>query len=338
MPAACPLDEGFAPSLLTVAMNMLVLGGTGFIGSHLAERLAASHHHVRVVDRCPNIWDHAVAGVDYRFFELDDRGELDKALEGIEVVFHLISSTVPKTAEENPLYDVQSNLVGSLFLFERCVARRIRKIVYVSSGGTVYGRPVVLPVAESHATEPECFYGATKLAVEKYLALFNRAHGLDYAILRPSNPYGARQNPHGQQGFIAVLCWKVLSDEETVIWGDGSVVRDYVHVTDVAEALARAGTHATPEKIYNVGSGVGVSLNQLVSIIKTLTKKAPRIRYESARGFDVPAIYLDATRAKNSLLWTPSVELDEGISETLDFARTRLFGTGVESVGEAQGA
>lgn len=321
------LHEAFVPLRFSIFMNMLVLGGTGFIGSYLTENLAANRHRVRVVDHCPNIWGHAVPGVDYRFFELDDRGELDKALEGIEVVFHLISSTVPKTANENPLYDVQSNLVGSLVLFECCVAHKIGKIVYVSSGGTVYGRPVTLPVGESHATEPESFYGATKLAVEKYLALFSKAHGLDYAILRPSNPYGARQNPHGQQGIIAVLCWKMLSGEEIVIWGDGSVVRDYVHVTDVAEAIARAGTQATPERIYNVGSGVGVSLNELVKIITTLTKKSPRIRYEKARGFDVSAIYLDATRVKDSLLWEPSVKLDEGVSQTLDFVRTRLLGT-----------
>ena len=306
---------------------MLILGGTGFIGSHLTERLTANHQRVRVVARRPSIWGHVVPGVDYRFFELDDQRQLDKALEGIEVVFHLISATVPKTANENPLYDVQSNLVGSLFLFERCVARRIRKIVYVSSGGTVYGRPKALPVTENDPTEPECFYGATKLAVEKYLALFSKEHGLDYVILRPSNPYGARQNPRGQQGIIAVLCWKFLSDEEIVIWGDGSVVRDYVYVTDVAEALARAGTHATPERIYNLGSGVGVSLNQLVNIIKTLTKKSPRIRYENARGFDVPTIFLDASRARTRLLWKPSIGLDEGISRTLDFAQTKLFET-----------
>jgi len=272
----------------------------------------------------PSRWKPPVPGVDYRIFELNDRRQLDAALQDIDVVFHLISSTVPKTANDNPLFDVRSNLVDSLILFECCIARKVRKIVYVSSGGTVYGRPVALPVPETHPTEPECFYGVTKLAVEKYLALFGKEHGLDYAILRPSNPYGAGQDPHGPQGFIGVLCWKALSDEETVIWGDGGVVRDYVHVTDVADALVRAGTQPTPERIYNIGCGVGVSLNQVVHIMETMNRKPLRIRYEGARSFDIPAIYLDATRARTRLLWEPTIDLSDGISRTLEFTRARL--------------
>lgn len=303
-------------------MKTLILGGNGFIGSHLVDRLLAEGHHVRVFDKYEEHYRKPLSDVDYRFGDFGNRGLLTDALEGIDTVFHLISTSLPKTSNDDPVYDVQSNVIETIFLMEQCVAKKIQKLVFISSGGAIYGNPAVLPVREDSPTNPECSYGITKLTIEKYLALFNHLYGLNYAIIRPSNPFGPRQNPNGIQGAISVFLGKVAKGETIDIWGDGEVVRDYIYIDDLTAGIFQASASDTPLRIFNLGSGAGHSLNDIVTVIRQVTGREVKVEYKPKRTFDVPKIYLDITRARNDLHWCPSTSLEEGINRTWQFINT----------------
>ena len=300
-------------------MNMLILGGNGFIGSHLVDRLLAEGHKVRVFDRYEEHYRKPVACVEYCVGDFGNRGLLSEALAGIDMVFHLISTTLPKTSNDDPVFDVQSNIVESIFLLEQCVANKIRKVIFISSGGAIYGNPLSLPISENSPTEPECSYGITKLTVEKYLALFNHLHGLDYVVLRPSNPYGSRQNPDGIQGAISVFLGRIAQGKALEIWGDGRVVRDYIFIDDLIDGIYKAAFINALSRVYNLGSGIGHSLNEILDVIRKVTGREINVAYKPKRSFDIPAIYLDICRARQELSWMPSVSLETGIEKTWRF-------------------
>lgn len=300
-------------------MNYLILGGNGFIGSHLVDRLLAEGHSVRVFDRYEEHFRKQLTGVDYRFGDFGNRGLLSDALEDIDTVCHLINTTLPKTSNDDPVFDVQSNVVETLFLLEQCVAKKIAKVIFASSGGTIYGRPSTLPISEDSPTDPECSYGITKLTIEKYLALYNHLYGLDYTILRPSNPYGSRQNPNGIQGAISVFLGKVARNEPVEVWGDGEVVRDYVYVSDLVDGIYKASINTTSARIFNLGSGTGYSLNQIIDVIRNVTGRNVMVEYKAKRGFDIPCIYLDIKRAETELKWHPTTPLEVGIVKAWEF-------------------
>jgi UDP-glucose 4-epimerase len=302
----------------------LVLGGAGFIGSHLAEALAQQGRRVRVfdrphVDRLP-LFPRA-AGFEVFTGDFLNPRALSPALEGAEVVFHLVSTTLPKSSNDNPLYDVESNVLGSLRLLELCREHGVRKLVFVSSGGTVYGVPRATPVAEDHPTEPISSYGIHKLTVEKYLALAHRLHGLDYRIARPANLYGPRQRLDTAQGAVAVFLDRALREQPIQIWGDGSVVRDYVYIADAVDALLRLASFDGAQRIFNIGSGKGASLNQLVAEIEKLLGRRVQTEHGAPRGLDVPASVLDASLAERHLGWRASTPLAEGLRRTCEWLR-----------------
>jgi UDP-glucose 4-epimerase len=300
-------------------MNVLVLGGNGFIGSHLVDKLLAEEHSVRVFDKYEEHYRKPLAGVDYCFGDFGNRGLLADALKDIDIVFHLISTTLPKTSNDDPAFDVQSNVIETIFLLEQCVARKVCKVVYVSSGGTIYGRPERLPIAEDSPTNPECSYGITKLANEKYFALFHHLYGLDYTIVRPSNPYGSRQNPIGIQGAISVFLGGVARGEKIEIWGDGEIVRDYIYIDDLVEGICLSATVPSESRIFNLGSGTGYSLNEILQVIRRVTAQDIEVVYKEKRLFDVPQIYLDVRKSSEQLGWTPKTPLEAGIRETWKF-------------------
>ena len=302
-------------------MNTLILGGNGFIGSHLVDKLLAEGHKVRVFDKYEERYRKPNPQVDYRNGDFGNRGLLAEALTGMDIVFHLVSTTLPKTSNDDPAFDVQSNVIETIFLLEQCVAKKIKKVVFISSGGTVYGKQARLPIAEDSSTEPECSYGITKLAIEKYHSLFNHLYGLDYSVIRPSNPYGSRQDPFGIQGAISVFLGKVARNEQIEIWGDGEVVRDYIYIDDLVDGIYRAATMKTASRIFNLGSGRGYSLNSILQVIRDVTGRDAQVRYTAGRAFDVPKIYLDIKRAGNELSWSPSTSLEDGIRKTWPFVQ-----------------
>ena len=210
-------------------MNCLVLGGGGFIGSAIVDRLLRAGHPVRVFER-PRVAPFRVfephEKVDWVTGDLLSTKDVESALCDVDAVFHLVSTTLPKGSNDDPIYDVQSNLVGTLQILNLMVRAGTRKLVFISSGGTVYGPPVRLPIDEQHPTNPQVSYGITKLAIEKYILLFRKIHGLDATILRLANPYGERQRVETAQGAAAAFLHRALRQEQVEIWGDGSIARD----------------------------------------------------------------------------------------------------------------
>jgi UDP-glucose 4-epimerase len=305
-------------------MKITVFGGGGFIGSTIVDRLLRDGHEICVFER-PRV-------PAYREFEQNERvrwltGDLNsladvtEAVEGADAVIHLVSTTLPKNSNDDPIYDVQSNVVATLQLLNVMVAKGVKKIVFSSSGGTVYGDPVYLPIDEKHPTNPRVSYGISKLAIEKYLLLYQQQYGIRASILRVANPYGERQRVQTAQGAITVFLDKALRSEAIEIWGDGSVTRDYIYISDVAEAFARAIQYEGTESVFNISSGYGTSLNEIIEKIEGYVGHPVLRTYQPGRIFDVPASVLNNSAAQTHLGWSPKVSLDVGIGLTADWLR-----------------
>ena len=302
------------------AMKCVVLGGAGFIGSHLVERLLQAGHAVRVFDlQDRGAAGHLPAGGDIEWVRgsfLDPR-DLRAAVEGCDAAFHLAWTTLPKSSIEDPRADVESNVLGTLRLLEAWRRNGAGKIVFVSSGGTVYGVPRSVPITEEHPTHPITSYGITKLAVEKYLELYRVLHGMDYCVLRVANPFGERQRVASGQGAVTAFLHRAHRGEPIEIWGDGRVVRDYLYVGDVADALARALDYRGERRIINIGGGVGRDLNEIADAIERVIGRALERRHAPGRKFDVPANVLDIRLARAELGWQPATPFEEGLKRTL---------------------
>jgi UDP-glucose 4-epimerase len=303
-------------------MRVCVVGGNGFIGSHLVDGLRQAKWKVIVLDRADERYRPRRQDVEYVYGELGNRRLLTDILSRTDVVFHLAYTTVPQTSNDDPMLDVRTNILDSISLLEVCVKVNVPRVIFLSSGGTVYGIPRQLPISEDHPTDPICSYGITKLAIEKYLALFYHLHSIDYTVLRPANPYGERQNPLGLQGAIAVFLGRIARGLPIVIWGDGAVVRDYFYVGDLVEACLAVVSARSEERVFNIGSGHGVSLNQLIEAITRVVSVDFKILYTPARPFDVPELVLDVSRAEHSLGWFARTSLEEGLERTWAWVRT----------------
>lgn len=307
----------------------LILGGAGFIGSHLADKLLESGYDVTVFDKINSFKGnikHLLKKI--RFIEGDFNNDIDirNAIKSSDFIYHLVSTTLPQSSNLNPTYDVESNVLGSIRLFEECVAQKVKKVVFLSSGGTVYGIPQEVPINENHSCNPLCSYGITKITIEKYLHLFNYLYGLDYAIIRLSNPYGERQNPNVPQGVISVFLKKVLNNEVIEIWGDGSVVRDYIYIDDVSDSLVKVISHDSGVKTFNVSSGRGYSLIEILSAIEKVTGLKPTVNFtNSNRKFDAPVNILDNKLFSSEFDWEPGVELEDGIFRTWNWIKEQKF-------------
>jgi UDP-glucose 4-epimerase len=297
----------------------LILGGNGFIGSHLADLLVNKGYSVRIFDsfqfKTANL-QNVAKNIELINGDFLNETQITSALKGVDYIFHYISTTVPATAVKDPVFDIQSNLVGSVKLLQLAVMNGVQKIIFPSSGGTVYGEPTTFPVKETHTLDPQDPYGISKLAIEKYLNYFNRIYGLDYLILRYSNPYGERQNPNGQQGVIPVFLKRIKLGEPPVIYGDGTMERDYIYVGDAIEATITALQAKTKDKVFNVGSGESVSVNKLLAIISDVTGKKINPLYVKDTIVRVHKTYLDISRIREQVGWKPTTNLKEGITKT----------------------
>jgi UDP-glucose 4-epimerase len=296
-------------------MRALVIGGNGFIGSSLVDRLRAHGVTVRVLDIGRPRTDVAWESVEFVHGSLGDGSVLPHVLAGVDVVFHLASTTVPGTSNLDPAADVQGNLVATLGLLQAMRATGVRRIVYFSSGGAVYGNTSVAAVSESQPLHPVSSYGVVKAAIENYLHMYRELGDLDPVVLRPSNPYGPRQSTAGVQGAVGTFLALALRGEPIRIWGDGEVVRDYLFIDDLVELAARAGV-ASGTGTFNVGSGTGHSLNQLCAVVSQVTRRKLDIQYLPGRPFDVKRIVLDTGAARAAFAWSPRVPLAEGVERT----------------------
>ena len=297
-------------------MKVIVLGGCGFLGSHVAEQLLQRGHDVSIFAR-PNADRRNLRAVENRlhfisgdFLNVED---VRRAIAGKDAVIHLVGSTLPGHSLVNPAFDIQTHVVASTNLFSACVEAGVSRIIYASSGGTVYGIPKSLSIDESHPLDPIIPYGLTKLSVEKLLGIYAYQYCLGHAILRLSNPYGSRQRPDTGQGVISTWMYHVRQGNPIEIWGDGSIVRDYIAVGDAASAIAMATESSSFNGVLNVGSGRGHSLNELIPMIEHAASRKLSVVYRQTRKSDVPRNVLNIAKIEAQLDWKACTQLEDGI-------------------------
>jgi len=304
-------------------MRGLIIGGSGFLGSHVVDRLLADGTRVRVYDRGSERYRKTPAAVDFRQGDFTDTNSLAEALVDVDIVFHTLSTSVPSTSNLDPVADIQGNLIGTVRLLELMRSAGVRRMVYLSSGGTVYGPPQTDPVSESHPERPISSYGIIKSAVEKYLLMEQHLHGLQPTILRVSNPYGPRQGHGGVQGVIGTFLWRIAQQEPIQIWGDGSVVRDFIHVDDLSRLCLDCVKQGVCG-VFNAGSGQGVSVNEVLDVIRAVTGRDVQPDYKPGRGFDVPRVVLDISAIRAHVEWRPEITLKDGIAETWEWVQRHI--------------
>ncbi len=305
------------------AARALVTGGGGFIGSHAVDRLTGLGHHVAVVDdlrsgRLANLPAGATLyDIDIASPDLDDV----IAHERPEYVFHFAGQISVQRSMQDPVLDAETNVRGSLNLLQNCVKYGVGKVVYTSSGGAIYGDPVYLPCDEAHPVRPLSHYGVSKYAVEKYLYVYGESAGLDYTVLRLGNVYGPRQDPQGEAGVVAIFSQAMLEGRPVTIFGAGEQERDFVHVYDVAEAAVMAMEKGSG-KSFNIGAGLGSSINDIFRLLKRLTDYGGDAIYGPARTGEVFKIFLDISAARSGLGWEPGFSLEDGLRNTVDWFRS----------------
>lgn len=294
----------------------VILGAGGFIGINLANALAARDHEVVCFDRfiSPH-WPQEAISITGEFSDLPP--ELLAALDDA-TVYHLVSSCRPSQHTEMAADEVIADVVTTLRYLESTRARSVRWL-FVSSGGTVYGPDVPCPTTEEAPTYPICSYGLVKLTLEKYFALYGKLHGTDFVVARVSNPYGPWQDPSRGQGVIAALVYKALTGQAVEIWGDGENVRDYLYIDDTVRGLVELAKYGESGEVYNVSSGQGTSINEVIDVISQTLGLRLNTSYVAARKSDVRKSVLDNRKMRVQTGWAPAFQLQDGIRSTADW-------------------
>ena len=298
-------------------MRVLMTGASGFIGTQVASWLAKKNIDLVGVDLVKPPLGSPITCLEGSFADKDFMGKVLRERK-ITHIIHLAATTVPASSNLNIIYDVESNVVGSISLIETAVKCGIKKFIYLSSGGTVYGRSCAEKLDEKHPTEPICSYGIAKLTIEKYLGLFSHLDGLDHIILRAANPFGPGQRHDSGQGLIATFVHKIKSGDEIEIWGDGSVVRDYFYVADLAE-LVELALRSDATGVFNAGSGVGTSVSEMLRLVESLLQAKSRKNYRPGRQFDVDRLVLNCEAACSTFGWRPRTSLTDGVKRYIDW-------------------
>lgn len=298
-------------------VRCLIMGGGGFLGVNLANALARQGAVVRAFGRTPADRLALDERVHWSGGYFEDPAAVAEAARGQEIVFHLLSSSVPGSPGQKPVSDLETNVLGTLRFLDICNDAAVRRVVFASSGGTVYGPADRHPISETTPTHPISAYGVGKLAIEKYLALYHHLYGLEYLALRIANAYGPLQSALKRQGVVAAMLSHALAGKPLEIWGTGEVVRDFVHIDDVVSAFLWAATYDGPHRVMNVGSGTGLSINQVASDIEAMTgtAKVPRI-YRAGRVADVPVNILDISLITRETPWRPRRLWLDGLRST----------------------
>jgi UDP-glucose 4-epimerase len=308
-------------------MRILVTGGAGFIGSHVVDAYVADGHEVAVLDNLVSGKLDNLSKAIVRFFPVDIT-ESDAVRETFDafkpdVISHHAAQMSVKASTDSPIYDATTNVIGLLNILEAAAAYGTRKIIFASSGGTVYGDSEQIPSPESAPLLPMSPYGITKMVGEHYLRYFQAMHGLDYTVFRYGNVYGPRQDPHGEAGVVAIFAKRLLNGQTPLIHWDGEQRKDYVHVKDVAKANLLA-LYTGNGQAYNIGAGIATSVNELFWSLEAHLKTGILPAYGPKREGDVRLSFLDISRARRELNWTPCVALQDGMVDTIAFFREQV--------------
>jgi len=295
-------------------MNVLVIGGNGFIGSHLVDHLLLKNHKVRVFDVSYERYRKPLINVDYRISSLENIPDLYEALLGIDIIFHLATSSVPSTSNIDTISDINKNLIPTLNIINMAVKLGIKRIIYFSSGGAVYGNPSTALVSENHPLKPISSYGIIKATIENYLYLYQRMYDIHPLILRPSNPYGPRQGHYIAQGVISTFLRQIKTNEIITVFGDGNSPKDYIYIKDLINQCYKL-SFSDEVGTFNLGSGVGTTINQILDVIQKTTCSTYQIQYIDKKNYDVDRFVLDISKASNIIGTDPVLSLEEGISE-----------------------
>lgn len=310
-------------------MNILILGAAGFIGTNLTIKLAEKQENkITLVDKKKSYF----TAIDK--LNLPNIVELESSLNvetdfsilcGQDVVYHLVSTNVPANSNQHISQDIEANVLFSSKLFDACVNNNVKKVVFVSSGGTVYGKESKCPLNENTPTNPISSYGLQKVTIEKLLYLYNYIYGLDYRIIRLTNPYGPYQRPNGILGVVTTFVYKALKGHEITVYGDGTVVRDFIYIDDAIRAILNIVYSKNKHHIFNLGCGYGTSVRELLETIHKALGLELNIVYKKARAVDVPVNYVDISRYEKNFRKLNPICLEEGIKKTAEFIKRELL-------------
>ena len=294
-------------------LKILIIGGTGFLGSQLVTKLHEKGHQIRVLSRGGAKKNVTHKEIEYIKADVSNAQILSRAIDEIDYVYYFASTTNPKRSEDDLIFDLSSNLIPVINVLHQCVNKKVKKFIFCSSGGTVYGDQGKSPISETSSCDPVSSYGLVKLTIENYIKYFNYKYDLRYEILRLSNPYGANQFTDGTFGIIPTYIDSVTNNKIVNIYGDGKIVRDYIHIDDFICLNLKLLTTTKKNNILNVGTGIGTSINQLIRKIELHSGKKAKVRYLPKRKFDVSINYLDIKKVKEVYGWQPKIFLDDGL-------------------------
>ena len=308
-------------------MKILLLGAAGFIGTNLAIELAKDEtNEITLVDSkkeyFANVLKHGFSNIKIKESVFDEKTIFENLLCGQDIVYHLVSTNIPTTSNQHITQDIQANVIFSSRLFDACVKCGVKKVVFISSGGTVYGKEANCPLPEDTPTNPITSYGVQKITIEKLLYLYNYMYGLDYRIIRLANPYGPYQRPNGILGAVTTFTYKALNNEEITVYGDGSVVRDFIYIEDAIRAIKNIVGGENKHHTFNLGSGYGTSISDVLSTIEEALGVELQISYKPGRSVDVPVNYLDISRYETDFGKLNPISLHDGIIRTAEFLKS----------------
>ncbi len=305
-------------------MNILITGGAGFIGSNIADAMIEKGHRVIIVDNLitgkkENIHPKAV------FHEMDVRDVKIENIffkEKIDVICHHAAQMDVRKSVVDPIFDANVNVLGMLNLLQMAVKHQVKKFIFASTGGAIYGEQDYFPADENHPMRPCSPYGITKLTGEKYLFFYQQTYGLKYVVLRYANVYGPRQNPHGEAGVVAIFCSKMLHGEQPIINGDGTQTRDYVYIDDVVAANLLALKHPQSD-FFNIGTGIETDVNKLFRVLRDELKSTAEERHGETKPGEQQRSVLNYDKATSILGWKPGVDVETGLQRTAAFFRDK---------------
>lgn len=307
-------------------LNILVTGGAGFIGSHIVDSFILAGHHVIILD---NLSSGKLTNINPKatFIEGDicDAKLVEKVFleNAIDIVNHHAAQIDVRKSVIDPSNDANINILGSLNLLEASRRHNVKRFIFASTGGAIYGEQDYFPADELHPTRPESPYGITKRSVELYLHYYNKVHGLDHTIFRYTNVYGPRQDPHGEAGVVAIFSNALLAGKQAIIFGDGKQTRDYVYIADLVRAHLLAIENESGSNTYNIATGIETDVNTLFTILANEAGKDAKPRYDEARPGELLRSVCSCQKAAKALGWQPETNIAEGLSRTFDFFRKK---------------